>query len=223
MSRDKNVLPVQSVSPASMRIDDRFWSALPESSRGAWSVHDLSSGQAHRFRASDILVVEDMVSPTELHMLISLVQSCEGFFSTGPCGGDHDLDRIERVRALPFHQADYAATGELIAMVSRDLHHDPAVHAGARLDERGIAGLTVSRRFMRPRRAPLRAEQASMDPSQWLLFLNDDYTGGELLFPTRRRMVRPRGGTAVRWPSGIPYAIAVTTDGYQFTMQGRSV
>ena len=72
----------------------------------------------------------------------------------------------------------------------------------------------VSCRAPRPEK---RRENADDHGTTWVLFLNDDYRGGELFWPTREIVLKPRAGTAVRWPTGIPHGLARTDDGYQFT------
>lgn len=199
------VLPVTSV------IDGRVWESLTPDSRGSWGVSDLGWGKAKRYRDTDILVAEQMIDGPELGLFVALVQSCEGYFSTGPTGGDHDIDRIRHVMGV---EPDYGQIAQLIETISGDMLHVGASRA---------VDVAVSRRFLRPITPPKRSEQANLDPSEWLLFLNADYEGGELVFPGRRRMIRPRAGTIVRWPCGIPHGIATAHLGYQFTMSGRSI
>jgi hypothetical protein len=38
-----------------------------------------------------------------------------------------------------------------------------------------------------------------------LVYMNDDYDGGELCFPRQRIMLKPRGGSLVLFPSGFDY------------------
>ena len=60
--------------------------------------------------------------------------------------------------------------------------------------------------------------------TSWILWLNDDYQGGRIFWPTREIVLEPVAGTAVRWPSGIPHGIELTYGGgYQFTLEARNV
>ena len=191
------------------------WRATSPSARGGWSESKLGHRQSEAFRDSDIITLPDFVKSADLLGFVNLVQSCEGFFSTGPNGGQHDLSRINKV--LEIHSAagqggDYERTAHLIGTIARDMRHEGAKRA---------VDIVLERSFLRGEGAPQRRERPNAVSSRWLLFLNDDYRGGELLFPTRMLAVPPRAGRIVRWPAGIPVGRATAIDGYAFTLSGR--
>ena len=141
--------------------------------------------------------------------------ACEGFFSAGVTGVKHDVDRINQVienQAQAGLGADYSRIVELVPVIARDMRHRGAKRP---------VNVGLERRFLRAQPAPQRRERPRTVASEWVLFLNSDYHGGELVFPTRMRCIAPRAGTIVRWPAGIPHAIAPSVDGYQFTLSGR--
>ena len=190
-----------------------IWRGISRSTRGSWNEDDLGRRHSRRFRASDIGTAHDFIRQNELHLLISLVQSCEGFFSTGPTGGIHDLDRIRQVLAIDDELivGDYRDIPDLLDVVVKDMRHQLA---------RRPFNIQLERRFMKGSPAPKEKENGNLTASRWLIFLNDDYHGGEILWPSRMQAIRPKAGTVVRWPIGIPHARSVTTDGYQFTLSG---
>ena len=103
---------------------------------------------------------------------------------------------------------------EVIGNVARDMWH---------LGARRSTKVALERRYMTPAPAPKLSENGHVYASQWILFLNADYRGGEIVFPTRHIFVVPAAGTIVRWPAGIPHGVASAHEGYQFTLSGRSV
>ena len=191
-----------------------FWGSTPDTTRGAWNATDLGMGKAKRYRDSDIIILKEFVQEDELTLLVNLTQSCEGFFSVGPTGSRHDLTRIEDVMEREPYYRVQAHLHVLIGNVARDMWH---------LGARRSTNVALERRFMKSEPAPKKSENGLVSASQWLLFLNSDYQGGELFFPTRHVVVSPLSGTIVRWPSGIPHGIATTHEGYQFTLSGQSV
>jgi predicted 2-oxoglutarate/Fe(II)-dependent dioxygenase YbiX len=54
----------------------------------------------------------------------------------------------------------------------------------------------------------------------WVLFLNDDFTGGELVFPDLDLTIAPRAGTLVCFPSDHNYVHGVqpVREGHRFTL-----
>lgn len=53
-----------------------------------------------------------------------------------------------------------------------------------------------------------------------LMFLNDDYDGGALVFPRQKRVVQPRAGTVVVFPSSFthPHAGQMVTKGVKYAV-----
>ena len=177
-------------------------------------MSDLGRGKAKCYRDNDILVLRDFVKEDELALLVNLTQSCEGFCSVGPTGSRHELDRIEQVlEAEPAYRLE-GKLHEVIGNVARDMWHLGAGRS---------TKVALERRFMTPQSAPKMSENSQAFASQWILFLNSDYRGGEIFFPTRQSVVAPLAGTIVRWPSGMPHGVATAHEGYQFTLSGQSV
>ena len=191
-----------------------FWESTPDSMRGAWNMADLGMGQAKCYRDVDIIVLRDFVREDERNLMVNLAQSCEGFFSAGPTWSRHELDRIEQVMEVEPTYRQEGRLHEVIGNVARDMWH---------LGARRSTQVALERRFMTPAPAPKLSENSGIFASKWILFLNDDYRGGEIFFPTRHMVVVPIAGTIVRWPAGIPHGLATAHEGYQFTLSGRSV
>ena len=188
-----------------------IWRTITSSARGAWSESDLGRGKAKRFEDSDVVVVDEFAPPDGLHLLISLVLDCERLFGHKPCVSSYDRGELQQ--AIDW-EPDYEPAKDLIRRITGDMMH---VGSNKAVD------VTLLRRFMTAIPAVKRSEIAHMQASEWLLFLNHDYRGGELLFPTREIAIKPQAGTIVRWPSGIPHAVALAHEGYQFALTGRSV
>ena len=94
------------------------------------------------------------------------------------------------------------------------------------LARNGVPGPTVIRAHVGGIRAPNITDR-NRDPygtaSDWVVFLNDDYLGGELYFPSRGAVIPPKAGWAIAWPSFIPAGFA-PVDGYgrAFHLGGRA-
>ena len=192
-------------------IFDIFWRSLTASSRGDWNEPDLGRGRAECYRDSDILARKDFLQPHECNLLIALAQSCEGFMCSGPVGSTFDLVQMKQVISW---DAEYQSLDDLLDVIPRDMRH-----VGA---QRSVDVLLM-RRYLQAAPAQKRSENSHVYASRWLLWLNDDYSGGELFFPTRRIALRPKAGTIVRWPEGIPCGVTLAHEGYQFTLSGGSV
>ena len=190
-----------------------FWASTTPSVRGAWTDSTIGRGQAKRFRNEDIRVRIDFLKEDEIELLLNLCQSCEGFFGFSPTGSRHELDRIEQVmEAEPFYASK--DLGTLIRSICGDMLHLGATRSSE---------VALERRYMAAVPAEKRSENGMLDPSQWILWLNNDYKGGEVFFPTRRIVVPPLAGAIIRWPMGIPFGIATAHEGYQFTLSGISI
>ena len=189
-----------------------LWRSLTPSARGGWNEDELGRGQAARFRDEELLAIDDFVKPPELGLLIALVQSCEGWFGSKPLGSSYDLEEMQQT--IRCDEDSYKEVPELIGLISRDM-----LHVGASRS----TYLALERSYLTATPAKKRGERKMFTSSQWLLWLNDDFRGGELIFPTRRVAFPPRAGTIVRWPRGIPHAIALANEGYRFSLSGRSV
>ena len=190
-----------------------FWASTAASVRGSWSNDSVGRGQAKRFRDEDIRVRIDFIRSEEIDLLLNLCQSCEGFFGVSPVGSRHETDRIEQVmEAEPFYAGK--DIGTLIRTISGDM-----LHLGATRSKE----VALERRYMTALPAEKRSEIAGIDASRWILWLNNDYKGGEIFFPTRRIVVPPLAGAIIRWPIGIPHGIATAHEGYQFTLSGLSL
>ena len=194
--------------------DDIFilgWRSLTPSARGSWSETDLGGGQAKRYYDSNILVRDDFLKEDELHKLVTLTLMCEGWYGAGANTSVFGRREMDRVIAM---DSGFGDLDDVIVLVCKDMYHVGAT----RTDD-----LELRRRFLQAVPAEKHSERRMISASQWTLFLNDDYRGGELLFPTRREIVQPRTGRIVRWPKGIPHGIALAHEGYQFTLGGVSL
>ncbi len=64
--------------------------------------------------------------------------------------------------------------------------------------------------------------QESNDPRLWILFLNHDFRGGKLFFPTRRHLFDPKQGEAVLFPGKLPFGISPVRHGQMHIVVGDS-
>ena len=190
----------------------QFWDEAPESTRGAWPRQEVGRYQSPAFDNRHILRLNTMVQELELRKFVNLVHMLEsqfgGALGAGRGFGAIEIDTILR-RVPEFHPLH-----ELLPSIISDLRHREDCH---------VVGVSVHRRFMQSLPAEKRRENADDHGTTWVLFLNDDYKGGELFWPTREIVLKPKAGTAVRWPSGIPHGIARTDDGYQFCLSAQNV
>ena len=190
----------------------RFWDEAPESTRGGWTRQEVGKGTRKAFMDRHILRLNDMVKDMELRKFVNMIHMLEGEFggalAAGRGFGQAEIDAI-LTRVPEFHPLH-----TLLPALISDLRHR---------EDFDVVDVSASRRFMQSIPAEKRNENADDHGTTWVLFLNDDYKGGELFWPTREIVLKPRAGTAVRWPSGIPHGIARTDDGYQFTVRGRNV
>lgn len=186
------------------------WRSLTPSSRGGWNEADIGHGQARVFHDDHVVRVPNFIRQPELGLLLALVQSCEGFIGVRPLGSSFDLEEIKRIVAL---DGNYKGIDDFVLGVARDMWHRGATRT---------TKVELRRSFLRAQPAPKRAEHSMVEASEWLVWLNDDFRGGQLLFPTRGVIVSPRAGTACRWPAGLPHGIALAHEGYAFTLGGKS-
>ena len=189
-----------------------FWDEAPESTRGAWARQQVGTGTSKAFEDRHILRLNDMVQEMELRKFVNLVHMLESQFGGGLAAGrGFGPDELGAIldRVPEFHPLHV-----LLPKIVLDLRHR---------EDFDVVDVSARRRFMQSIPAEKRRENADDHGTTWLLFLNDDYKGGELFWPTREIVLKPRAGTAVRWPSGIPHGIARTDDGYQFTVSARNV
>ena len=190
----------------------QFWDLAPESTRGSWTRQQLGMYRSPAFKDRHILRLNDMVKEMELRKFVNLVHMLESEFG-GALGAGSGFGPDE-IGAILDRVPEFHPLHVLLPSIVLDLKHRKDFHA---------VGLSAGRRFMQSLPAEKRHEHADDHGTTWILFLNDDYKGGELFFPTREIVLTPRAGTAVRWPSGIPHGIARTDDGYQFTVSASTV
>ena len=190
----------------------QFWDQAPESTRGGWARQQVGMYQSHAFQDRHIIRLNAMVKEMELRLFVNMIHMLESDFG-GALGAGSGFGRDE-IDAILTRVADLQPIHVLLPFIIKDLQHHKDFH---------VVDVTASRRFMQSVPAEKRHENPDDHGTTWILFLNDDYKGGELFWPTREIMLKPRAGTAVRWPSGIPHGIARTDDGYQFTVSARNV
>ena len=87
------------------------------------------------------------------------------------------------------------------------------------------AGLVLGMRYPTKGYPARRTRPDSSPDVQWMLFLNDDYLGGELYFPGAKLAFRPRAGMCVNWGARYAHGIAPVErgDAYQFYLAGFGV
>ena len=190
----------------------RFWDEAPESTRSGWTRQEVGTGRRRAFQDRHILRLNDMVKEMELRKFVNLVHMLEGEFG-GVLGAGSGFGPAE-IGAILDRVPEFHPLHVLLPAIVLDLKHRKDFHA---------VGLIARRRCLQSIPAEKRHENEDDHGTTWILFLNDDYKGGELFFPTREIVLKPRAGTAVRWPSGIPHGIARTDDGYQFTVSAQNV
>ena len=190
----------------------RFWDEAPESTRGGWSRQQVGTGTRKAFQDRHIIRLNNMVKEMELRKFVNLVHMLEGQFG-GALGAGRGFGQAE-IDAILTRVPEFHPLHVLLPAIISDLRHR---------EDFDVVDVSARRRFMQSIPAEKRSENADDHGTTWVLFLNDDYKGGELFWPTREIVLKPRAGTAVRWPSGIPHGIARTDDGYQFTVSARTV
>ena len=189
-----------------------FWDAAPESTHGGWERSQVGMYKSKAFLDQNILRLREMVKQRELQLLVNLVHLCESQFGPGIAGG-RGFDRVE-LDAVLTRVPEFSTLYTVLPAIVGDLRHRKDFH---------VVDITARRRFLYSQSAEKRHENPDDQGTMWILFLNDDYKGGELFFPTREIVLKPKAGSAVRWPTGIPYGIAMTDDGFQFTLSARNV
>ena len=189
-----------------------FWDEAPESTRGAWARNRVGTGTSKAFQDRHILRLNGMVEELELRKFVNLVHMLESEFG-GALGAGRGFGQVE-IDAILTRVPEFHPLHVLLPAIISDLRHR---------EDFDVVDVIARRRFMQSIPAEKRRENADDRGTTWILFLNDDYRGGELFWPTREIVLKPRAGTAVRWPSGIPHGIARTDDGYQFTVSARTV
>ena len=190
----------------------RFWDEAPESTRGGWTRQEVGKGTRKAFEDRHILRLNNMVKELELRKFVNLIHVLEGEFG-GALGAGSGFGQVE-IDAVLSRVPEFHPLHVIIPAIIGDLRHR---------EDFDVVDVSARRRFMQSIPAEKRHENADDHGTTWVLFLNDDYKGGELFWPTREIVLKPRAGTAVRWPSGIPHGIARTHDGYQFTVSARNV
>ena len=195
---------------------NKFMNGLTAAERGNWTRHrpDMRS---KAFQSRNICFIKGegakpFIQEEERIVLINMVQHCE---------------RMNSVKGITYPKFNarqmktaIADTDELLKMTTfidslrQDMRHNPNVVP---------TRLQMSRRYGgSPVPPPFRPENDRIEDSLWILFLNDDYKGGEIWFPTRKIAVNPKAGCIIRFPTGIPYGRTAVSDGYQFTLEGEN-
>ena len=189
-----------------------FWDEAPESTRGAWARQHVGTGTSKAFQDRHILRLNAMVEELELRKFVNMVHMLESEFG-GALAAGRGFSHVE-IDAILTRVPEFHPIHVLLPAIISDLRHR---------EDFDVVDVIARRRFLQSSPAEKRRENADDHGTTWVLFLNDDYRGGELFWPTREIVLKPRAGTAVRWPSGIPHGIARTDDGYQFTVSARTV
>ena len=194
----------------SKREWDKFWGGLPESARGGWKIGEDGRGKSVEYESKNIVVAQNWIKPQECQLLLNLCLRCEMHFGSGPFG-------LKQIAVAIQGDGAFAPALELIDCIRSDMMHSQILSAAA---------LILDRRFADDGRTypPLeRKEHSAGSGSMWHLYLNSDFEGGQLFYPSRRVAVNPGAGTIVRSPIGIPCGVAPVKKGYQFVLAGMTI
>ena len=193
----------------------KFFKNLSFENKGLWAKNQNPAMKSLMFKTSDIVVIGNKEKPfieqTEVTMLVNLVRLAESI--GGIKTGMHQKFGIEEIQRAVEASDATAPLNSLIPAIRSDMRHSNFVSP---------TKLELARRFNTPLRPPLHKEIDLKSDSKWILFLNDDYKGGRVWFPTRGLALDPVAGCAVRFPTGIPYGRTLVRDGYQFTLEGEN-
>ena len=186
---------------------NRFFQGVPAMQRGQWGRSTYKAMIDTRFSNKDIVRVKQMVGKQEVMKLINLNLTCEHLH------GHADYWNSRQIAHGIVTQQAYYTLVSLIECLLQDMRHSP---------ESFPLNLQLKRRADRPDPAPFRREDWEDPNTHWVLFLNDSYFGGRVYFPTRQIFFKPKPGTVIRWPTGIPVGWEAVHAGYQLTLEGDS-
>ena len=198
-----------------------FWDRLPEAEKNGWTSRDIFTKAylSEFYHSRDITLVYGMIGEAECMMLVNLVRSCEvvSVLRDAPVNPANSHGIKEIAEGIRGHSG-FGPLKALIDGLRFDMMHDHSARP-----KLFPTSLFLRRRFDVPEVVGRNHENPSLNSSNWILFLNDDYQGGELFLPTRKTAIVPEQGKIVRWPTGIPHGISSVTDGYQLTLEGMTV
>ena len=184
-----------------------FWSNIDRRSRGGIKDHHLGRGQ-HPWFDESIQVYREFIQEDERMLLCNLVNHCEGSYGTGTHGAAFNSRQMEEVIKS---KAEFYPLMEFLDLATESLK-GKAKHSEIEV--------SVGRRYMTALPPGRFHEATQIDCAAYIVFLNQDYFGGDLWFPTRKEAIAPAAGTLVRFPGGIPYGLNMVHGGYAFTLFG---
>ena len=186
-----------------------FWNNVDARSRGGWEERDLGKGRQAVFDENSIQVNRGFVQEEEMMLLCNLVNQCEYAFGSGLHGSSYDSREMATVieRSVEFDPLP-----EFLECVVNDMKGSADISQ---------VELKVARRYMEALPPKKSFEQERINTADWIIFLNHDYLGGSLWFPTRKLAIAPQAGMLVRFASGIPNGLSMVHGGYAFTLAGK--
>ena len=184
-----------------------FWDKIDRRSRGAWKNHHLGKGQ-HPWFNQGIQVYRDFIQEDERMLACNLVNQCEYAYGSAIHGASYDSRQMGEI--MKQHV-------EFSPLMDYLDHAADSLKGKATLSQ---LEMKVGRRFMTALPPERFHEATQITCAAYIIFLNHDYFGGDLWFPTRKEVVAPQAGTLVRFAGGIPYGLNMVHGGYAFTLFG---
>lgn len=166
----------------------------------------------------NIVIIENFIAPEHLQMLQDYCATIQEWHSGG---GDTGSDSLSSYRAMEQNAPELY---KIMRGYMKDIQDKLEFKFGRNL-ERAEPGI---RRWVPGEYIDLHAdgETAAGIPSfayivdyGSIIYINDDYEGGELWFPAYKLKFKPKAGTLVFFPSNNRYAHCVTevSSGLRFT------
>ncbi len=193
-------------NPRDHRNFTKFWKGIPEIYRSGWTARESKRLKHAAFSSKHIFLAFNFIVERHLRMLVNLNHRCEMIFGS-------DSFNARQIAKGIQDDPEFTSLFDLIEFIRQDMNHHESLYS---------ADLQLRRSYLTYTPCPRRRENPQIFGSKWLLFLNDDYHGGEVFFPSRRLVVEPKAGAILRWPIGIPFGRMPTEDGYSFTLEGEN-
>ena len=193
----------------------KFWEKLD----GIHKYYSLSRAAGNpEIDSRTITVVPEMVSSEDCPKLVNLWFTGKSLLESLMIPAQSVLD-FQQLGISIGSDSAYEGVRDLIDCVRGDMRH---------ADDSECSGLKLSR-SLKAAGTPLAGDPRELSTelgerfTEWALFLNDEYKGGRLYFPTRKLVIEPKEGLCVRWPRSIPHGWeGIKGADAQFLLTGRS-
>lgn len=158
-----------------------------------------------------VVSIHDFIGPRDCAQLYTFCQSHKNwpndFYERGENARTEEPPRpthrlVEEYMSLGLAEVSYFFAREMRFLYPAVLRKYPqgtslGIHCdGVSLNESGD-GIDYSRDY-----DPLHTHPTSMTEGAMVLYINDDYDGGELFFPDIDLEIKPKSGQLIAWPSG---------------------